>query len=240
MIYRSNLTPPDMGAFKLRSDVVQNCGHDCPSDPDFEPMCTFMTHDEIAILYEVMKRMHRRTVIEIGSRFGWSAKAINAATAGCVICLDPILQYGKPEFERFRENLGASFGHMIPVPKTSQQFFLDRNTESRITRYSGFVIDGNHDTPEPLNDAKGCLSLATEDCVMVFHDGRGKPIQDAVAWLMDQGFSAKFYCTPNGMFVCWRGFAGWTPPVHDADPAIDWRNIVAAAVAGVGREGVWV
>ncbi len=225
MIYRSNLPCPDMSGFKLRADVVQNCGHDCPSDPDFEPACTFMTQDELAILCATFRRLHGRTVVEIGSRFGWSAKAVHSATGGCVLCLDPILHYDTAEWNRFRQNLGDTFGSVIAIPRTSQQFFLYRNTENVVTRYSGFVIDGCHDTPEPLKDAKGCVSLSTPDCIIVFHDGRGWPVQDGVAWLLDQGFKARYYSTPNGMFVCWRGFDNWSPPDHDPDPAVDWESI---------------
>ena len=58
MIYRSNLTCPDLSLhFKLRNPPKQIMGHDAPSDPDFEPECTYWTHDEAAILYNVVKQV---------------------------------------------------------------------------------------------------------------------------------------------------------------------------------------
>lgn len=218
-----------MSGFKLRADVVQNCGHDCPSDPDFEPGCTYMTHDELAILYATLHGPHlnRKTTIEVGARFGWTAKAINAATGGCVLCVDPILKYGSPEHDRFSDNLGTTYGSVIAMPYLAETFFRNRNMEAVKTKYSAFVIDGNHEDIQPTNDCKGALSIAADDCIIILHDGRGEPIQRAVTWLLDQRFKARFYYTPNGLFVCWRGFAGWEPPAHDRDPAIGWAGIEA-------------
>ena len=108
MRYVSNLTCPDMGTFRLLDPPMQNCGHDIPSDPDFDPGCGFMSHDELAILYATLHgpHMHKRTVVEIGSRFGWSTKAIVLATEGAVFAVDPILKYGTPERQRSAENIG--------------------------------------------------------------------------------------------------------------------------------------
>ncbi len=235
MIYRSNLTSPPMEGFKLASPVIQNCGHDIPSDPDFDPNCGYWSHDEMAILYASFRGpLAGNTVVEIGSRFGWTAKAINAATGGCVLCVDPILKYGSPEHARFRDNLGELYGGVIALPYTSEIFFRNRALEPKITRYHGFVIDGNHEAPNPLNDCKGALAIAQQDCIIALHDGRGKPIIEAAAWLMDHGFNAQFYRTPNGVFICWRGFDGWTSPDHDPDPAIDWSNIVERVRAQLG------
>jgi len=222
MRYRSNLEPPDMSGFTLHSPVLQNCGHDCPSDPDFDPGCTFMTEDEIAILYATLHGPHlnRKTTVEIGSRFGWTAKAINGATGGCVLCVDPILKYGSPEQQRFKENLGPAFGSVIAIPRTSEVFFRDRHLESTRSHYSAFVIDGNHEDIQPTNDCKGALSLATEDCIVILHDARGLPVCRAAEFLMEQGFRVRFYVTPNGVFVAWRGFEGWEPPAHDPDPKL--------------------
>lgn len=233
MLYKSNLTLPDMSGFKLSAQVLQNCGHDIPSDPDFDPGCGFMSHDEIAILYATLHgpHLHMKTAVEIGARFGWTAKAIHAATSGCVVCIDPILMYGNPELERFTENLGATFGSVIPVPRTAKEALRDLIG----SKYAAFVIDGDHDEPQPLYDAVNCYRIAQPDCIMVLHDGRGKPIQDAVVWLLDQGFKSKFYYTPAGMFVCWRGFEGWEPPVHQPDLHINWDGVISQIAADSQR-----
>ena len=228
MIYRSNLAPPDMSGFRLLDPPMQNCGHDIPSDPDLDPGCGFMSHDELAILHATLHgpHMHKKTTVDIGARVGWTAKAINAATDGCVICVDPILAFGSPARNRMAENLGRTGGNVIVVPSTAEQFFRLRAQYLKPTLYSAFVIDGDHDTPQPTLDAIGALGIAAADCIMIFHDGRGRPIQDAVSHLMDHGFRARVYWTPAVMFVCWRGFEGWMPPDHARDESIpDWPGI---------------
>ena len=234
MIYRSDLAPPDMSGFKLKSPPLQNCGHDIPSDPDFDPNCGFMSHDEIAILYHALHGPHmaRHTTVEIGARFGWTAKAIHAATGGIVICVDPIFA-SDSHYLRFRENLGSTLNRTMPVAVTAENFFAHRAVERPSTRYNAFVIDGDHDDPQPLNDAKGAFSIAQPDCIMIFHDGRSPVIQRAIVWLLDRGFKARFYYTPAGMFVCWRGFEGWAPPDHVRDPRIHWLGIEREVSQGV-------
>lgn len=219
--YLSNLTPPPMTGFHLKEPPIQNCGHDIPSDPDFEPGCGFMELDDIAILYNTFQQIPGKTVVDIGARFGWTAKAIHQATGACVVCVDPILKFGTPERQRFDDNLGDTGRRVIVSAEVSQRFFLDCHMEHSHVRYSGFVIDGNHDDQEPLNDCIGAVSLAAEDAIILLHDGRGKPIYDAATWLMDQGWKCRFYYTPAGMFVCWRGFDGWEPPIHLEDSALD-------------------
>src|SRR5712664_503966 len=92
MIYRSNLTAPDLAPhFKLADQVVQHMGHDCPSDPDFEPACTFLTHDEAAILYRIAKAWPKRWA-DIGARLGWTAAHLIAGGAS-VCAIDPQLQF---------------------------------------------------------------------------------------------------------------------------------------------------
>ncbi len=180
-------------------------GQDVPSDPDFAPDCCFFTQSEAAILYNVAKQIGG-TWVDIGSRTGWTAAHLMAA--GCkVMAVDP--EYSKPRFfKRFQQNLRGLQGFCMPYSQTAAEFIAD----SGAFTFDGFVIDGNHDFPEPLNDAKGCLSIAKPQCVMVFHDLLGQPIRDAVEFLVGQGFSSKEYATPNGVAVVWRGCEGFEAP----------------------------
>lgn len=215
MRFQSNLECPDLSHnFKLLSITRPwSFGHDVPSDPDFEPECTFFTHDEAAILFCIAKQI-RGTWVDIGSRLGWTAAHLMAA--GCsVMAVDP--EYKQPKFfKRFQQNIRGLSGFCMPYSQTSSEFIAYKSD----SKFDGFVIDGNHDAPEPLNDARGCLSLAKPDCVMVFHDLKGQPIRDAVEFLVSEGFSVKEYVTPNGVAVCWRGCSGFVAPVHVPDPAV--------------------
>lgn len=221
MIYRSNLTCPDLSPyFKLLvKPRPWSLGHSIPSDPDYEPECCFMSHDEAAILYNCAAQM-RGPWIDVGSRFGWTAKHINWITNRTVLCVDPHFQV--PELlMRFLDNIGHKWALNIWADT------LASLSEHKVGPYSGFCVDANHDDPEPLNDAKGCLQIAAPDCCIVFHDFRGRPIRDAVRFLMAEGFHCRVYWTPAMMAVCWRG--NFTPPVHQRDPAIDWNMVRAAS-----------
>lgn len=234
MRYQSNLHAPDLRPyFKLLDPPMQHAGHDEPSDPDFLPNCGFWTDDEAAILYNVAKAVPAGAWVDIGARLGWTSAHV-AAAGHVVIPVDPELAV--PVFEeRFHENTRSfliSIGHSGP----STEFF---NWSTRL--FDGFVIDGCHDAPEPLNDARGALAHAKPDCIIMFHDClTGLAVRDGVRFLMDHGWRCKFYWTPNGVACCWRGFRTgigggpatdyFIPPVHVSDPAIDFRPHKAGMV----------
>lgn len=211
MIYRSNLTCPDLSPhFKLRHPAKQIMGHDAPSDPDYEPECGYFTHDEAAILYNVARLITylAGAWYDIGSRFGWTAAHISAAGA-YVIGIDPIY-----EVENMYLRAVNNLSHR---PRIS--YCLTPNRKARVGG-TGSVIDGNHDSPEPLNDAIWASSNERAHKVILFHDFWGKPIRDGVNYLLDQGYSCRIYDTPNGVALCWRGMPDFIPPDHVPDPAL--------------------
>lgn len=219
LIYRSNLTAPDLyPAFAPR--VVckprhNSLGHDVLSDPAREPECGFLTHDEAAILYNVALAFPGWW-LDIGGAAGWSTAHLLAAGRQPT-AIDPIYQDEKL-LGRFSENL-RSWQRNVRLgwhyePMCSDEFFATTNQNN----YSGALIDGDHSSPQPLNDARNAAELIPSG-VIVLHDVLGGPVQDAVVWLMDNGFSARIYWTPHVMAVCWRG--DFTPPDHVPDPQIE-------------------
>jgi hypothetical protein len=220
VIYRSNLKAPNVAQhFRMISGPMpHSLGHDIPSDPDFDPRCGFMSHDEAAILYNCAKQVGGRW-IDIGSRFGWTTAHLIEAKCQ-VWAVDR--EYCNPQFkDRAIENLSHWPRSSYVLVDVTAQDFLSGGTGG----IEGFVIDGDHDDPQPLLDAKGCLRLANPNpaAVFVFHDFYGKPIRDGVNFLIDQGLKCRIYDTPNGMAVCWRG--EFTPPHHVPDPKIDWAGV---------------
>lgn len=225
MIYRSNLLAPDLRPyFKLRKPSKLIMGHDAPSDPDFEPDCTFLTDDEAAILYHCAKAFPKRWV-DIGARFGWSTAHIVAALPEEVHAVDPHFAVLSP-YGRFCDNLADAGDWPVPVrpfPWTSELYFaVERSIDAA-------MIDGNHDEPEPTNDAYRAVCAGAK--VLVFHDFQGRPIRDAVNWVLcgtdswlAPGWRARVYWTPNLMAVAWREDSGFVPPEHVRDPAIDWSG----------------
>lgn len=231
MIYRSNLTCPDLSMyFKLKTPALQYNGHDVPSDPDFEPGCGFWTHDEAVILYHVARQVGG-TWLDLGARLGWTAAHIIEAGAR-VLLVEPETKFEKFT-RRLEGNLNQHWDGVVEVlHKTAGEFITSRE-ESDV--FDGFVIDADHDRPQPTLDAFGCHRIAKPDAVILMHDFWGRPIQDAVVVLMALGWRCRIYNTPNGVALLWRGFGncgargeqlGWfTAPKHDADPAIDWAEI---------------
>lgn len=216
MIYRSNLISPDLSAhFRHQVSYPRpwSFGHDVPSDRDFEPECGSLTHDELAILCNLAHAGPMQSHwCDIGCRFGWTSKHINWITNGPVTCVDPQLR-DRARWDRFLENTGFPTHWLVPLD--AERHF---KTEVPVVRYDGVFIDGNHDSPCPLEDAMNAARFAARTCCIVFHDAWGKPIRDGVRWLMDNGWNARMYWTPNGMAACWRG--DFVPPDHVPDPVI--------------------
>lgn len=227
MMYRSNLSAPDLLPYfkHVRFDHIG--GHTFLADPDFDPRCGFFTPDEAAILYHVALGINAQVGgshwLDIGARTGWTAAHIIAA-GGSVVALEP--EYYRKDFlGRALENINPvrdKFARLQPVflpsARRAKEFFEERTPGS--PKFDGIVIDGNHDEPEPLHDAANGLVHAKPSAVFVIHDFLGPATWDAAKYLREQGFKCRLYWTPNVIAVCWRGFEGWAPPAHRADPQL--------------------
>jgi hypothetical protein len=223
MIYRSNLSPPQLNGNNFRmvsKPRLWSLGHDVPSDPLLDPECCFMTHDEVAIVHAWAARLPGEWV-DIGCRLMWTAVHI-AQTMAFVLAVDPALAHSAFR-RRALDNLsGCDASELIHLfPLTAQEFF---SGPAQIYRcISGVVIDGNHDQPEPLNDARGALANLAPTGAVLFHDFWGRPIREGVEHLIEAGMKCRVYNTPNGMAVCWRGAVDAVH--HVPDPAIDWERL---------------
>lgn len=222
MIYRSNLSAPNLETHFAATTICKprpwSMGHSVMSDADYDPDCCFLTHDEAAILTWCARPFLSQPWGDIGARFGWTSKHINWVTNAPVICVDP--HFNVPRLaQRFKQNTGFPTAWMRYC--TAEQFLQSFSAPGPY--FGGFMIDGDHDSPQPLNDARGALSHLAPTGVIVFHDFWGKPIRDAAQYLIDQGMGCRTYDTPAGMAVCWRG--DFAPPDHVPDPAIDWAQV---------------
>ncbi len=226
--YLSNLTAPD-----LRPDfkhlhwrkMPHSMGHLVASDwadkPDDDPVfglyknCGLWTRDEAAILYSWAREVGGRW-LDIGAHVGWTTRHLIEANVSDAWAVDPLF-FAPGCLPRAYENCP----HLIPYVGTSNNFFAHLAiSERKDIPFQGVVIDGDHEPGMPLQDAQGAVRNLSEAGVILFHDGIGRPVREAVTWLLDQGFKARCYWTPHIVFACWRG--DFTPPVHQADPRIDW------------------
>lgn len=231
MIYRSNLTCPDLTPhFKHLTvrPMPHSFGHSVPSDwadkADDDPVfglykkCGLWTHDEAAILFNVAQRLGG-SWIDIGAHTGWTSKHINWSSNSAVMCVDPMLAV--PEFRRrFLDNTGLPVRWIYPkpssiYPKPSSEFFHDVMGNIEV---QGVCVDGDHSEGKPLEDAINSAKHLAETGVIMFHDGVGRPVREAVEYLQSIGFKTRAYFTPHLVFCCWRG--DFAPPDHEPDPEV--------------------
>lgn len=226
MIYRSNLTAPDIEAsFKhlhIRP-MGHSFGHSVPSDWadksiddatfGFYKNCGMLTHDEAAIIYNIASG-RPGTWLDIGAHTGWSTSHL--AAPGCqVMAIDPMLRL-QGFLDRFQQNTRGRWNHIAGIDwHTSLDFFRSLDPDEK---YRGVLIDGDHQPGKPMEDAVNALRHLESDGAIVFHDFVGLPVREAVLYLIEQGFKARVYLTPHGMACCWRGSV--EPPAHVAEPGI--------------------
>lgn len=187
------------------------------SDPIFGlyKNCGLWTLDEAAILYDVAARVKGKW-LDLGCHTGWTSAHI--AAAGCaVIAVDNMLPVF-PFYARFRENV-RDF-QIDSFAGTTAEFFKSIPADAR---FSGVVIDADHEHPWPLNDAKNGLKYLEETGVILFHDFIGRPVRTAVEHLMAEGFHCRVYWTPHMVACCWRG--DFVPPTAIPLPGIDWQRV---------------
>lgn len=249
MIYRSNLTCPDLTPhFKhLHSRPMgHSFGHDVPSDwadkADDDPMfglykqCGMWTHDEAAILYHVAKEVGGDWC-DIGCHTGWTTIHIAAGVVasgrilkwGGIWAVDPMLAVDEFDERRYQSIVYGIDN--IGVAKTSLEFFSELG---RHVRFDGFVVDGDHQPGKPLEDARNAVKHLRHDGVILFHDFMGQPVRDAVRYLIaEHGMLCRVYLTPHCVAVCWfppddeseRAGEGFVPAYHIPDPNLVMENL---------------
>lgn len=229
MIYRSNLQAPNLQPhFKhavsrvmghsFGHDVLSDWGDKAEDDPVFGiyTRCGFWTHDEAAILYTIARSIGGHW-LDIGAHTGWTAA--HCAAAGCdIVIVEPMTRL-EHWSRRLEDNLHAFWPHVEEITYLRSEEYL------RVTslRFDGIIIDGDHGHPNPLLDASlGELRLEPYGAIL-FHDAIGGPVWRGIEHLLNAGYRCHVYLTPHIVACCWRG--EWTPPAHDADPAINWREI---------------
>jgi predicted O-methyltransferase YrrM len=168
-------------------------------DREINPGCGFLSLRESQILFDIVKSVGGLWC-EIGSHVGWSAVVIMNAEAR-VLMVEPEYAAGGMTRDRMIDNLeraGALRKSMCAGIKSEDFFSVNHEM------FDGFLIDGDHDSPAPLNDAIGASKWLRPGGAIVLHDFNGQPIKEALKWLKENGFSAEIHDTMNGLAVCRR------------------------------------
>lgn len=180
--------------------------------------CGFWTKSETKLLSKVADWFFG-SWLEIGAHTGWCSNTIGDQ-AERVICIEPMFSLFE-WYERFAENVGDMMadGTVMPWSGRSDQYFAIWDGGGGRT-FDGVLIDGDHQGPVPLNDAKGAYDRLNERAVVLLHDFRGPDVWDAAKYLVDRGMNFKVYPSVHMVCVCWRG--EFEPPPTFQEGSVDW------------------
>jgi len=201
----------------LRKSIPHNYYSDRRS-----PNIGFVSRDEAHILFNTALLFHGQRALEIGCWLGWSA--CHLALGGVELdVVDPIL--ADPDFYGSVTASLSAAGvnnqvHLIPGGSPGEVLRL-HNRERR--SWALIFIDGNHERPGPLQDAKAAHLVAAPDALVLFHDLASPDVTEGLDYLRDQGWQTMIYQTMQVMGVAWRGKC--RPVPHSPDPAIDWPQL---------------
>lgn len=184
------------------------------------PNVGFINRDEAHILYNSALLFQGKRALEVGCWMGWSACHI--ALAGLEVdVIDPILE--KPEvFESVRDSLKRAgvLGSVRLIPGSSPEK-VEEIARQEQRRWSFMFIDGNHESPYPLNDAVAAEPFAEEDALVLFHDLISPGVSEALEYMRKKGWNVMIYHTMQIMGAAWRGNV--KPVMHQPDPQVYWQ-----------------
>jgi len=195
----------------------------------------FLSRDEAHILYNTALQFKGKRALEIGCWMGWSA--CHLALAGVELdVVDPLLERSQ-FYQSVSQSLEAAgvIDRVNLVPGYSPQRVKElAQQECRI--WSLIFIDGNHESPGPLEDAIACEPYAAADAAILFHDLASPEVAEGLDYLKQQGWNTLIYQTMQIMGIAWRGNV--QPIVHQPDPSISWQlpeHLKGYEVSGISQ-----
>ncbi|MEG3857894.1 glycosyltransferase [Microcoleus sp. herbarium12] len=180
----------------------------------------FLSRDEAHILYNTALKFKGKKALEIGCWLGWSA--CHLALAGVQLdVVDPLLSL--PDFYESVTNSLTAAGIVDSVNLVAgcSPQKVDELAAQFQRKWSLIFIDGNHESPGPLEDAISCEQLAEADALILFHDLASPDVAQGLDYLRDKGWQTLVYQTMQIMGVAWRG--NIEPVKHQPDSKINWK-----------------
>ncbi|MFS8866454.1 class I SAM-dependent methyltransferase [Synechococcus sp. H55.9] len=198
----------------LRRHIPHLCYVDCRN-----PSVNFVSRDEAHILYNTALELKGKSALEIGCWLGWSTAHL--AAGGVVLdvvdpaLFDPVVYESVEQslcLAGVRSNVNLHPGYS---PKKVEEIALQTNR-----RWSLIFIDGNCESPAPLQDTRVVERYAAEDCLVLFHNLVLPSVAEGLNYLKDRGWKTMIYQTMQIMGVAWRGNV--RPVDHMPDPNVHW------------------
>jgi glycosyltransferase involved in cell wall biosynthesis len=185
-----------------------------------QPTVGFLSRDEAQILYNTALKFKNKNSLEIGCWMGWSA--CHLALAGVRLdVIDPILEnadfYGSVTSSLRTAGVLDSINLVAGYSPQKVEELANQLQK----KWSLIFIDGNHESPGPLNDAITCENYAEDDAMILFHDLASPDVAEGLHYLRDQGWNTMIYQTMQIMGVAWRGNV--EPVMHQPDSRVTWQ-----------------
>jgi hypothetical protein len=183
------------------------------------PTVGFLSHDEAHILYNTALQFAGQHALEIGCWMGWSSAHL--AAAGVLLdVVDPVL--AKPDFLDSLTHAMAHLGtsHRVNICPHHSPDAVKALAQAQAKQWSLAFIDGNHNRPGPLLDAKVVHQFIAADALVLFHDLTSPHVSEGLDFLKSNGWHTAIYHTMQVMGVAWRGNV--QPIAHTPDPTIQW------------------
>ncbi|MFS8841001.1 TylF/MycF/NovP-related O-methyltransferase [Synechococcus sp. W55.2] len=184
-----------------------------------QPSIGFVSRDEAHILYNTALKLQGKNALEIGCWLGWSTAHL--AAGGVILdVVDPILE-NPLAYESVNQSLcSAGVRSNVNLYPGYSPGKVEEIAQQEDRRWSLIFIDGNHDSPAPLQDAQVAERYAAEDALILFHDLASPDVAEGLNYLRDRGWNTMIYQTMQIMGVAWRGNV--KPVEHIPDPAVNW------------------
>ncbi|BCL34801.1 class I SAM-dependent methyltransferase [Nostoc sp. MS1] len=180
----------------------------------------FLSRDEANILYNTALKFRGKKALEIGCWYGWSACHIALAGVDLDV-IDPLLAQEDIYASVTNSLQNAGVLETVNLVSGYSPQKVEELAEELQRKWALFFIDGSHDAPCPLNDAKICEKFAEKDALILFHDLNSPDVTQGLDYLKQQGWNTMIYQTMQIMGVAWRG--NIEPVQHQPDPKIDWH-----------------
>jgi predicted O-methyltransferase YrrM len=190
---------PHSGGVPVGSDFTDKAA----SDPVFGVFkrCGFWTTEEVKILFDLARSIGGAW-LDIGGLTGWTAAHL--VKAGCrVYSVDPM--YANAEFRaRAEENLkSAGVADSVSLwACTSSEFLMKVKRQ-----FDGIVIDGDHESPGPLNDVSQSAFRVSEGGPILLHDTKMAAVREASESLARLGWARQEFPTTHGVTLFRRAAA---------------------------------
>lgn len=199
----------------LRGDIPHNWYVDRR-----QPTIGFLSRDEAQILYNTALKFKHQNALEIGCWMGWSACHLGLAGVKLDV-IDPILKNAEiyNSVTSCLRNSGVLNQINLWAGYSPQKVEELANQSQK--KWSLIFIDGNHESPGPLQDAIACEKYAEENAMILFHDLASPDVAEGLHYLRDKGWNTMIYQTMQIMGVAWRGNV--EPVMHQPDSNVNWQ-----------------